>query len=107
MFARLFKDASLYSVSSLISRGLSLITVPLFTRVLSPADYGALDLLSTMMVIAPMLIGLALDQAISRFYLDAKDELEKKRIASTVLFYNVLVFCCADSHSVTVYSLDC
>lgn len=91
MFKRLAKDASLYSLSSLISRGLSLITVPLFTRVLSPADYGALDLLSILMVLAPMILGLAMDQAVARFYLDAKDELEKKRIASTVLIYNVLI----------------
>ena len=92
MLTRLFKDASLYSLSSLISRGLSLITVPLFTRFLSPADYGALDLLSTMMVLAPIVIGLALDQAVARFYLDTDNDLEKKRIASTVLFYNISIF---------------
>ncbi|MCK6370112.1 MAG: polysaccharide biosynthesis C-terminal domain-containing protein, partial [Gammaproteobacteria bacterium] len=64
------------------------------TRALSPADYGALDLLSMLTVIAPIAIGLALDQAVARFYLDTDDDGEKKRIASTVLFYNVAIFLC-------------
>jgi O-antigen/teichoic acid export membrane protein len=92
MYKRLLKDASLYSISSLLARGFSLITVPIYTRILSPADYGALDLLSYTAMLIVLIIGLALDQAISRFYIDEKDESEKKRMASTVLIYNIFVF---------------
>ena len=92
MYRRLVKDASLYSISSLIARGASLITVPIYTRILSPADYGALDLLSYLAVLVPIVIGAALDQSIARFYLDAADENEKKSIASTVLIYSILVY---------------
>ena len=92
MYKRLLKDASLYSVSSLLARGFSLITVPIYTRLLDPADYGVLDLLSYTAVLIPLVIGMALDQALARFYLDAKNEEEKKRIASTVLLYTVFVY---------------
>lgn len=92
MYKRLVKDASLYSVSTLMARGFSIITVPIYTRILSPADYGALDMLSYMAVLVPLFVGVALDQAIARFYHDAPDDLEKKRMASSVLFYNVFVF---------------
>ncbi len=92
MYKRLLKDASLYSVSSLMARGFSLITLPIYTRLLNPSDYGALDLLSYTAVLIPLVIGMALDQALARFYLDAKNEEEKKRIASTVLLYTVLVY---------------
>jgi len=92
MYKRLLKDASLYSVSSLLARGFSFITVPIYTRLLNPADYGALDLLSYTAVLVPLLVGMALDQAVARFYLDAKDETEKKRIASTALLYTVLIY---------------
>lgn len=92
MYRRLLKDASLYSVSSLVARGFSLITVPIYTRILSPADYGALDLLSYLAVLVPLFVGAALDQAIARFYHDAKDDLERKRFASSALFYTVFVF---------------
>ena len=92
MYKRLMKDASLYSLSSLLARGVQLFTVPIYTRILNPADYGALDLLSYTAVLASLLVGAALDQGVARFYHDAKDDLEKKRIASSVLFYNIFIF---------------
>ncbi len=92
MYKNLLRDASLYSLSSFVARGFSIITVPLFTRVLSPQDYGALDLLSMLCLVTALLVGLALDQAVSRFYMDSEDDLERKRIASTTLFYSLFVF---------------
>ncbi len=93
MLRELLKDTSLYSLSSLLARGFSFITVPIFTRILSPADYGALDLLSYVAVLAPLVIGCALDQAVGRFYLDSSmDEEERRRVASTALFYNIIAF---------------
>lgn len=93
MLRRLLKDASLYSLSSLLARGFSFITVPIFTRILTPADYGALDLLSYFALLAPLVIGCALDQAVGRYYLDdTLDETERNRVASTGLFYNVIAF---------------
>ena len=93
MYRQLLKDASLYSLSSVLARGLSLITVPVYTRILSPADYGALDLLSYLAVIVPLFVGAALDQAVARFYLDAENEDERRSIASTVLFYTIFIYC--------------
>lgn len=93
MLRGLLRDASLYSLSSLLARGFSLITVPIFTRILSPADYGALDLLTYVALLAPLVIGCALDQAVGRYYLDsAVPPEEGRRIASTGLFYNVIAF---------------
>jgi O-antigen/teichoic acid export membrane protein len=92
MYKRLLKDASVYSISSLLARGFSLITVPIYTRILSPSDYGALDLLSYTAMLVVLVMGAALDQAVARFYLDATENSEKKRIASTVLIYNLFVF---------------
>ncbi len=92
MYKRLIKDASFYSLSTVLARGIQIFTVPIYTRILSPADYGALDLLSYTAVLATLLVGAALDQGVARFYLDAKDDLERKRIASTVLFYNIFIF---------------
>lgn len=92
MYKQLLRDTSLYSVSSFLSRGLAFITVPVYTRILSPADYGALDLLSYLALLVPLIVGFSLDQAVARFYIDATDELERKRIASTVLLYTFVVY---------------
>jgi len=90
MYKVLIKDTALYSLSTLLARGFSLITVPIFTRILSPSDYGALDLLSYLAVILGLLIGLALDQAVGRFYTETDGANEKRTIASTVLLYNLV-----------------
>ncbi len=90
VYKSLLKDASLYSLSTVLARGFSLITVPIFTRILSPTDYGALDLLSYLAILLPLVVGLALDQAVGRFYIEASDGSEKRRIASSVLLYNIL-----------------
>ncbi|NOT10830.1 MAG: oligosaccharide flippase family protein [Methylococcaceae bacterium] len=92
MYKSLLKDASLYSISSLIARGFSLITVPIYTRLLKPADYGALDLLSYLVILVPLIMGAALDQALARFYNDAADDNERKRISSSILLYTVFIF---------------
>ena len=93
MYKTLLKDASLYSISTVVARGFSFITVPIFTRILSASDYGALDLLSYAAVFIPLIFGLALDMAVGRFYIDA-DEDNKKRIASTVMLYYIVVLFC-------------
>lgn len=93
MFKTLFRDSLLYSTSSILARGMSFITVPLFTRVLTPTDYGALDLLSYVILLGPLILGLSLDQAVARFYIDTEDVFEKKKIASTViLHYTIIIF---------------
>jgi O-antigen/teichoic acid export membrane protein len=90
MYKALMKDASLYSLSSVLARGFSLITVPIFTRILSPADYGALDLLSSAAAFLPLIFGLALDQAVARFYIPSDNPEERQRIVSSVLIYTVI-----------------
>lgn len=79
----------MYSVSAFLARGLSLITVPIFTRVLTPADYGAFDLLTYLAFLGALVLGAALDQAVARFYLDTQDPEAKIRIPSTALIYTL------------------
>lgn len=92
MYKSLLKNASLYSISSLISRGFSFITVPIYTRLLSPADYGAYDLLSNMVILLVLLMGCQLDHALARFYHDAADDEERKTLSSSILFFTVFLF---------------
>lgn len=91
MYKLLLKDTSLYSLSTLLARGFSLITVPIFTRILSPADYGALDILSYAALLLALLLGIALDQAVGRWYHETEDTSDRKAIASTVLLYTLSV----------------
>lgn len=90
MYKSLLKDSAIYSVSTMLARGFSLITVPIFTRILTPSDYGALDILSYSVTIFALFLGLGLDQAVARFYYDSEGTDKKKAIASSVLAYNLI-----------------
>ena len=44
-FRSFIKDSSIYMLPAFLSQGVNLFLVPLYTRVLSPSDYGAIDML--------------------------------------------------------------
>jgi O-antigen/teichoic acid export membrane protein len=85
------KQSSIYTISSFLSRGISLLLIPLYTRVLNPADYGAIDILTLSCTLINMIIALEIHQAIARFY-NAWSETERKRNISTALYFTIAVY---------------
>ena len=59
-----YKHATLYTLSSLLTKGISVLLVPLYTRFLSPRDYGLLDLVLATCTLVNLTI--ALDFAITQ-----------------------------------------
>ncbi len=56
-----------FALSIALSKGLSLIMLPIFTRFLSPAEMGELELVATTMAVLGILISFALHEALYRF----------------------------------------
>ena len=77
MLKRFLKDSVVYSTSTLLSRGISILLIPLYTRFLQPEEYGALDLLTVMATIINYIVALEISQGVARSYSDAKTEKEK------------------------------
>lgn len=92
MIKSFIKDGAIYMIPSLLARGVSLFLIPLYTRVLTPADYGAFDLFTVFAAITNMVVALEVNQAIARFYPTAKDELHKRKYASTALWFTVAAY---------------
>ena len=80
------KHSAIYAFGTMLSRITALVMLPIYTRYLSPADYGVLELLSMAIEITGILVGLRISQAMFRFYILAEGEQEKDEIVSTVLF---------------------
>ena len=59
--------------------------LPIYTRYLTPADYGAVELLGMALEITGILVGLRISQAMFRYYILENDNHQKKVIVSTVL----------------------
>ena len=87
MLRRFLRDSALYSASAVLSRGIGIILLPLYTRFLHPAEYGALDLLMVFATLANYLISLEISQGVARVYAEAKTVEEKRSCVSSAAWF--------------------
>lgn len=92
MIRAVLRDGLFYGLSSIISRGLSVLVLPFYTRVLSPADYGALDMLSTVGALANLTVALEISQAVARYYPDSVSSTDKRRLSSTAFWFTFAMY---------------
>src|SRR5689334_9559085 len=93
MFRDIIKKSGTYSVALLASRALGLFLLPLYTRYLTPGDYGVLELLDLTVNLAGILIGGRLGQALFYFYFSAGTEEEKDKCISMAFLCSLLLGC--------------
>jgi len=79
------KHSAIYAVGTILRRITALVMLPIYTRYLTPADYGVVELLTMAIEIASILVGFRISQGLFRYYILAKTEQEKHEIVSTVL----------------------
>lgn len=92
MLRAFLKDSAIYALPALISRGLSLFLVPLYTRVLSPADYGSLDLLTVFASIVNLTIALEVSQGLARYYAGERVHERKAAYASSAFWFTLVCY---------------
>ena len=71
---QLGRDTFAYGLSSVITGVLGILLVPLYTRVLSPADYGLVALVSAITGAVGTFVVLGLDSAAQVYYFDDSDD---------------------------------
>ncbi len=87
MIRAFFKDGLIYALPALLSRGLSVFLVPLYTRVLSPADYGSFDLLMAVSNFLLIVVAFEVSQGLARFYAAEKNRFLQIKYASSALWF--------------------
>jgi O-antigen/teichoic acid export membrane protein len=92
MLRNYIKDSAIYAIPAFVSRGLSLLLVPLYTRVLSPADYGALDLLMVFANLVNLTVALEVSQGVARFYAGEEDGDRKIGYASSAFWFTLFCY---------------
>lgn len=92
MLKRFIKDSSIYSISGAVSKGIAIFLIPFYTRVLSPKEYGIIDIITVLATVLNIVIGLEVYQAISRYYFDCKTDHSKQEYVSTTLFFLTFTF---------------
>ena len=83
----ILKHSGIYAVGQILSRVASLLLLPLYTRVLTPADYGCVAILDLTAGILAVVLGSGMSSAVTRFHFDAEREEERRRVWWTGLMY--------------------
>lgn len=83
-----FKQSSIYLVGDLARRTVGLLTIPIYTRFLNPADYGTIELIELFITIAVITFGLlATSEAMIRIHQEraAKDSSDSQHSSNVVI----------------------
>ena len=80
------KHAAIYGLAGLLMQAGGFVLLPLYTRYLSPSDYGVLEVLSRLAeTVATCLMFGGLRQALLTFYQQSPDEAARRRVVATML----------------------
>src|SRR5918994_1855159 len=89
---RLATTGAAYTASSVISKLIAVALLPLYTRYLTPADYGAAEVLLTGVIAASIVIRLGVIEALLRFYYQADEVPERVvKTAFASLFWTATI----------------
>ncbi|OGC91171.1 MAG: hypothetical protein A2W25_10300 [candidate division Zixibacteria bacterium RBG_16_53_22] len=79
----LTRHSLIYGMAPVLSGIVGFIMLPIYTRNLTPADYGVLELISITTTVLSYIVGVGIQAAVSRFYFDFQEIDERRRVVST------------------------
>ncbi len=85
-FRRLGKNTLVYGVASIANRVVSVVMLPFYTRYLSPAEYGLLQLLDITVDVTAIIFSAGVRAGLQRFYFKATTDEERNSVVSTTFF---------------------
>src|SRR5262245_21232022 len=88
---QLFSESTLYTAGNVVRRSFSLITMPVFTRYLSPSGYGVLSIVGTVQNMLEVFYELGMGQSSTRFYYECRDARERQTLFGTLLILSLAV----------------
>ncbi|MDZ7289967.1 MAG: polysaccharide biosynthesis C-terminal domain-containing protein [candidate division KSB1 bacterium] len=88
LFKKLSKHLSIFAIASALSKAVSFLLLPIYTRYLTPADYGILELLSVTMAILNVIVILGMSSAFFKvFTYDCESDSDQRLVVSTAFFF--------------------
>ncbi|MBE2228900.1 MAG: polysaccharide biosynthesis C-terminal domain-containing protein [Ignavibacteria bacterium] len=89
MLKRFFKETLIYGLSTYIQKFIGVFLLPLYTALLTPEDYGILDLLGTVAIISIYLVVSGTDASLSYYYFRKEHLKERPVMVSSTLFIRI------------------
>lgn len=88
---KIVKNTIYYSIGEILPRIISFIMLPIYTRFLSPADYGIIAYTSTIVMFLYILGSFCLNTYVLRFYFEHDDISEQKKIIGTAHSFIIIL----------------
>lgn len=81
-----------YLLSSFITKGLGILLLPIYTKYLSPDEYGILQGLNSVANFLPFILSLSLDAAFGRYFHEDKTDFKRLQVLYSTVYWFVLVY---------------
>ena len=82
---RIGRHALVYAAGILLAKAISFVMLPIYTRFLTPSDYGVMELIEMTLDVIAILAGARIATGIFRYYHKASSEQERDAVISTAL----------------------
>lgn len=86
---RLGRQSIIYGAGGLIQRVLAVILLPIYTRYLTPSDYGTVETLIALTTVLVIVLRLGISTAFIRFYFDSKDPVRRRLVLRTSFWFTM------------------
>ncbi len=83
---QLGRDTVIYGLGVILSRAVSFVLLPVYTRYLRPPDYGLLQLLQMVLDLVAIAVSAGTTAGVLRFYFKADSETQRKGIVVTAFY---------------------
>ncbi|MBU1177657.1 oligosaccharide flippase family protein [Patescibacteria group bacterium] len=85
---RLFKHSFIYLIGSALQSLIGFVLIPVYTRYLSPAEYGQLEILNTILLILNIVLSLGFASALLKVHeRDCQEKEERRRLIGTMYIF--------------------
>jgi O-antigen/teichoic acid export membrane protein len=92
MLKSIAKNSVIYYVSTILTKGISFFLLPLYTSLLSPGNYGVIELMSIISTIVIIVFSLQINQAVARYYNELESQKQMQEYTSTVAIFSLISF---------------
>ena len=86
------KDALIYTSNTVLSRGIAIFLLPIYTRIVSSEELGALDLFLVFGNIVSLTVALEISQGVARFIPELSDVKQRLAYSSTGLYFTLFMY---------------
>jgi O-antigen/teichoic acid export membrane protein len=86
---RLGKHSAIYGLGGLVQRILAVLLLPVYTRYLSPSDYGTVETLIALTTVLVITLRLGITSAFFRFYFDSPEPAQRRLVLRTSFWFTM------------------